>query len=76
MSRQNFDKKRRVAKAQSLLYEEYNEDGSKIYSYAMSSLDDVAKFFEYYLNTHICHGSCPLLPTTRSTEPPELLAEK
>lgn len=49
---------RQNQRAQNLLYEEYNDDGSLQLSFSMKSLDDVAKFFEMYLNTKICLNHC------------------
>ncbi|KOB72391.1 Surface antigen (D15) [Operophtera brumata] len=45
-------------KATSLLYEEYADDGAKINTVMMYSLDDVSAFFRTYLNTEICNVKC------------------
>ncbi|XP_075971121.1 uncharacterized protein LOC142973354 [Anticarsia gemmatalis] len=58
MARQYGKRKRSKTKTESLLYEEYNPDGSVFYSYAMSNLDDVVKFFQAYLETEVCHVRC------------------
>ncbi|CAB3243661.1 unnamed protein product [Arctia plantaginis] len=44
--------------AENLLYEEYNDDGSLQLSYSMKNLDEVAKFFEMYLETKLCQNHC------------------
>ncbi|KAJ0179921.1 hypothetical protein K1T71_004512 [Dendrolimus kikuchii] len=43
---------------ESLLYEEYDDSGKQIGNFMMYNLNDVAKFFQEYLDTEICHVRC------------------
>lgn len=43
---------------QSLLYVEYSEDGAVLAEFMMNNMEDVSKFFEQFLHTELCHGSC------------------
>lgn len=48
----------KLKKVESLLYEEYGDDGKIMNSFMMYNLNDVSNFFKVYLNTEVCHVRC------------------
>ncbi|XP_013177825.1 PREDICTED: uncharacterized protein LOC106125264 [Papilio xuthus] len=41
-----------------LLYRDFDDSGNKLNEFWMYNLDDVAMFFEIFLDTRICHTEC------------------
>ncbi|KPJ11360.1 hypothetical protein RR48_14999 [Papilio machaon] len=41
-----------------LLYIDYDDSGNKLNEFWMYNLEDVARFFEIFLDTRICHTEC------------------
>ncbi|CAK1604163.1 unnamed protein product [Parnassius mnemosyne] len=42
----------------SLVYIDYDDNGNKLNEFWMYNLQNVATFFEAFLDTKICHGKC------------------
>ncbi|CAH2075260.1 unnamed protein product, partial [Iphiclides podalirius] len=42
----------------SLVYMDYDDNGKKLNEFWMYNLQNVATFFEVFLDTRICHGKC------------------
>lgn len=58
--------KKDKAEVESLLYEEWNPDGTKVFEFMMYTMEDVSRFFASYLNTEICHVRCEVTPNAET----------